>query len=419
MSYALIDCNSFYCSCERVYRPWLDGVPVVVLSNNDGCVIARTREAKRLGIPMGAPYFQWRDRLLEWGVAVYSSNYELYGEMSARVMSTLEGMFPRLEVYSIDEAFADLEGLPGDLEDMGRVAQQRVLRWTGIPVGVGIAETKTLAKLANWAAKTWRRTGGVVDLRDAARRDRLLRITEVGEVWGVGRRLAERLGQMGIKTAWDLAHYDAPTLRRTFSVVLEKTARELRGIPCLALEEAAAPKQMICSSKMFGVRLKDLAPIREAVSAYVSKAAEKLRAQQSLAGALQVAIRTGMHNPEQPRYANAINCPLPYPTDDTRVLAAAAQRGLEAIYRPGYAYSKAEVLLMDLRQRGEYTEDLFAPAPRPGAERLMAVLDKINAREGRGTIRLGRVPSSPDWGMRRELMSPRYTTRWGELMVVR
>lgn len=416
--FALIDCNAFYCSCERVYRPELEGVPVVVLSNNDGCVIARTREAKRLGIPMGAPYFQWRDRLQEWGVVCFSSNYELYGQMSARVMTTLEGLYPRIEVYSIDEAFADLTGLPGDMVALGHQARERVLRWTGIPVGVGIGPTKTLAKLANWAAKTWGRSGGVIDLRDSARRDKLLRITEVGEVWGVGRRLTARLEPLGIRTAWDLAQYDPASLRRQFSVVLEKTARELGGVACLALEEATPPRQVICSSKMFGSRLREIAPMREALVAYVTKAAEKLRAQQSLAGELQVAIRTGMHNPEQPRYANAIDCPLPYPTDDTRVLAAAAVRGLEAIFRPGYAYSKAEVLLQDLRQRGEFTADLFAQAPRPGADRLMDVVDRINAREGRGAVRLGRIPASPVWAMKREMMSKRYTSRWDELMIV-
>ena len=283
--FALIDCNSFYASCERVYRPWLDAVPVVVLSNNDGCVIARTREAKRLGIPMGAPYFQWRDQMREWGVVCFSSNYELYGQMSARVMTTLEEMFPRLEVYSIDEAFADLTGLQSDLVELGREARARVLLWTGIPVGVGIGPTKTLAKLANWAAKTWRKSEGVIDLRDPSRRDRLLQMTDVSEVWGVGRRLTARLQPLGIKTAWDLAQYDPVSLRRQFSVVLEKTARELRGISWLQLEEAVPPRQIICSSKMFGARVRELPPIREAVAAYVSKAAEKMRAQGSLAGA--------------------------------------------------------------------------------------------------------------------------------------
>ena len=275
-----------------------------------------------------------------------------------------------------------------------------------------------MAKLANWAAKTWRKSGGVIDLRDPERRDRLLKITDVGEVWGVGRRLTARLSPLGIRTAWDLARYDPTALRRQFSVVLEKTARELRGVSCLELEETAPPRQMICSSRMFGMKTRELPPIREAVVAYVSKAGEKLRSQNSLAGALQVGIRTGMHNPDQPRYANAITCPLPYPTDDTRVLAAAAVRGLDAIYKSGYAYSKAEVLLMDLRQRGEFTGDLFAAAPRPGADRLMKVIDRINAHEGRGTVRLGRVSAAPEWAMKREMMSQRYTTRWDELMRV-
>jgi len=355
----------------------------------------------------------------EHGPVLIDFLLHINGQMSARVMTTLEGMFPRIEVYSIDEAFADLTGMTGDLLPLGHEARERVLRWTGIPVGVGIGPTKTLAKLANWAAKTWRKSGGVIDLRDPERRDRLLRMTEVSEVWGVGRRLTARLRPLGIQTAWDLAQYDAASLRRQFSVVLEKTARELRGVSCLDLEEAVPPRQMICSSKMFGSRLRDVAPIREAVAAYVTKAAEKLRAQNSLAGALQVAIRTGMHNPNQPRYANSISCPLPYPTDDTRVLAAAALRGLEAIYRHGYAYSKAEILLMDLRQRGEFTGDLFAEAPRPGADRLMEVVDRINAREGRGTVRLGRIPAAAEGAMKGELVSQRYTTRWDELMVVR
>ena len=239
--FALIDCNSFYCSCERVYRPWLNSVPVVVLSNNDGCVIARTREAKRLGIPMGAPYFQWRDQMREWGVVCFSSNYELYGQMSARVMTTLEGMFPRIEVYSIDEAFADLTGMNGDLVPLGHEARERVLRWTGIPVGVGIGPTKTLAKLANWAAKTWRKSGGVIDLRDPERRDRLLRMTEVGEVWGVGRRLTARLRPLGIQTAWDLAQYDSPSLRKQFSVVLEKPPASCAESPALSWRRRYRP----------------------------------------------------------------------------------------------------------------------------------------------------------------------------------
>jgi len=246
--FALIDCNAFYCSCERVWRPDLARTPIVVLSNNDGCVISRTSEAKALGIKMGQPYFQIRDDLRRWGVAAFSSNYALYGDMSERVMCTLEGIVPRLEIYSIDEAFADLSGMPEPLEALGRQMRQRVLRWTGIPVGVGIASTKTLAKLANHAAKRWQRqTGGVVDLRDPIRRDKLLKVTPVEEVWGIGRRMTEHLAVMGIRTAWELARADAKMLRQRFSVVVEKTARELAGTPCLDFEPAnpSAPGDLL------------------------------------------------------------------------------------------------------------------------------------------------------------------------------
>lgn len=413
---ALIDCNAFYCSCERLWRPDLLRTPIVVLSNNDGCVISRTTEAKALGIKMGAPYFKIRNDLKRWGVVAFSSNYALYGDMSQRVMSIIESMVPSAEVYSIDECFADLTGITGPLEPMGRDIRRRVLRDTGIPVGVGIATTKTLAKLANYAAKRWQKqTGGVVDIRDPVRRDKLLRATDVGEVWGVGRRMNEHLTGMGIKTAWDLAQADAWTLRKQFSVVIEKTARELRGTPCLQLEEAEPPKQEICCSRMFGSRLTAIEPIREAVASYAARGAEKLRKQQSLCKRVRVGIRTGMFNPNEPRYANGALCELPYPTDDTRLITAAAIAGLDRIYREGYAYSKAEILLVDLCRRGDYTGDLFAPIQADSSERLMGVMDQINGRWGRGTLRPGRVPVAPEWGMRRELMSQSFTTRIDQL----
>ncbi|QGZ31478.1 Y-family DNA polymerase [Stutzerimonas stutzeri] len=416
--FALIDCNSFYCSCERICQPSLKRKPVVVLSNNDGCVIARTSEVKQLGIPMGAPFFQVRDQLAAAGVVVRSSNYTLYADISNRVMTVLASMLPAIEVYSIDEAWGDMTGVQEDLTEYGKRIRARLLQWVGMPVGVGISTTKTLAKLANWAAKKWPATGGVVDLTDPARQERLLRIAAVSEVWGVGRRLAARLRPLGIKTAWDLAQYDIGTLRKTFGVTLERTARELRGISCIGMNEGPPPKQAICSSKMFGRKLRDLAPIQEAMATYVTRAAEKLRQQQSLCGALQVSLQTQYHNPELPRYANCITCPLATPTDDTRELLAVALRGLRHIYRPGYAYSKCAVLLIDLSQRGETTPDLFAPPPRRGAERLMSVVDEINKREGRGTVRLGRVPAQPEWGMRRDMKSLCYTTNWDELIIV-
>ncbi|WP_312224357.1 translesion error-prone DNA polymerase V subunit UmuC [Stutzerimonas nitrititolerans] len=415
---ALVDCNSFYASCERVFRPDLRRTPIVVLSNNDGCVIARSAEAKALGIKMGVPYFQIKNDLRRHGIVPFSSNYALYGDMSERVMTVIESLVPAVEVYSIDEAFADLSGVP-DVEVLGRRIRAEVLRKTGIPVGVGIANTKTLAKLANHSAKRWQRqTGGVVDLLDSERRDKVLRVTDVSDVWGIGRRMTEHLNGIGIRSAWDLAQADAWTLRKQFSVVVEKTARELRGTLCLDLEEAAPPKQEICCSRMFGMRLHELGPIREAVATYAARASEKLRAQQSMCKRVRVSIRTGMFNPDEPKFAKGVVCELPYPTDDTRYITRAALAGLELVYRPGFAFSKAEVLLMDLRQRGEYTDDLFAATQPAASERVMGVLDEINAKWGRGTLRPGRVPTAPGWGMRREMMSQSYTTRLDQLWEV-
>ena len=417
---ALIDCNSFYASCERVFRPDLLRTPIVVLSNNDGCVVARSADAKPF-VKMGEPYFQIKDKLKQHGIVAFSSNYALYGDMSQRVMTVIESLVPAAEVYSIDECFADLTGIdPFMLEVMGRKIRMEVMQKTGIPVGVGIATTKTLAKLANYAAKRWQKqTGGVVDICDPDKRDKLLRAVEVSEVWGVGRRMTEHLNNLGIKTAWDLAQADAWTLRKKFSVLVEKTARELRGTACLELEDAAPPKQEICSSRMFGHRLHELTPIQEAAATYASRACEKLRAQGSLCKRVRVSLRTGMFNPNEPRYSNGCIIELPYPTDDTREITKAAVQGIAAIYKEGYAFSKCEVMLLDLRQRGEYTGDLFAPEQPASSERLMSVLDQVNQKYGRNTLRPARVKQAPGWAMKREMISQSYTTRLDQLWEVR
>lgn len=416
--FALIDCNSFYASCERVFRPDLAKTPIVVLSNNDGCVIARSAEAKPL-VKMASPYFQIRNVLRKHGIVAFSSNYALYGDISERVMCIIESMVPALEVYSIDEAFADLTGMHQDLDALGRDIREQVFRRTGIPVGVGIAGTKTLAKLANHAAKKWhKQLGGVLDLREAGRRDRLLKVTPVSDVWGIGRKMSAHLQGMNIATAWDLSCADPALLRSTFSVVIEKTARELGGTPCLALEDPDPPKQEICCSRMFGKRLTEIAPIREAVASYVMRAAEKLRAQHSLCRQLRVSVRTGMLNPQEATYANGVVVQLPYPTDDVRLLTKAAVQGLEFIFRKGFMYSKAEVLLLGLCQRGQITDDLFAHTQPAATERVMQVLDAINGRWGRGTLRPAAVPVDPDWGMRRDMLSQSYTTRLDQLWQV-
>lgn len=417
-AFALIDCNSFYASCERVFRPDLLRTPIVVLSNNDGCVIARSADAKSF-IKMGEPYFKIRNLLHKHRIVAFSSNYALYGDMSQRVMTVIEGLVPALEVYSIDEGFADLTGISGSLETLGREIRAQVLRCTGIPVGVGIAGTKTLAKLANHASKKWQRqTGGVVDIRDPVRRDKLLKVIPVSDVWGIGRKMTEHLAAMDIRSAWDLAQADTWTLRKNFSVVVERTVRELRGTPCLELEEVAPPKQEICCSRAFGKRLHQIQPIREAVATYATRACEKLRAQRSVCKRVRVSIRTGMFNPDEPKFARGIICELPYPTDDTRLIVKAADQGLEQVFRQGYAYSKAEVLLLDLRQSGEFTDDLFATSQPQATEKVMQVLDSINARWGKGSLHLGSVPVVPEWGMRRELMSQSYTTKLDQLWQV-
>jgi len=415
--FALIDCNSFYASCERVFRPDLAKVPIVVLSNNDGCVIARSYDAKPF-IKMGEPYFQIKHKLKQHGIVPFSSNYALYGDMSERVMTLIESMVPAVEIYSIDEAFADLSGIP-ELDALGRQIRERVLRCTGITVGVGIASTKTLAKLANHTAKRLQaQTGGVVNITDPVKRDWVLRNTDVCEVWGVGRKMKLHLDAMGIKSAMDLAKADPWTLRKKFSVVIEKTARELAGTSCLELDDPDVPKQEICCSRMFGMRLTELSPIREAVATYMLRASEKLRAQKSLCKKVRVCIRTGMFNPQEAKYANGVVVDMPYPTDDVRLLTKAAVDALDKIFRPGFKYSKAEVMLLNLCQPGEYTDNLFAISQPTEATQVMAVLDQINERWGRGTLRSASVPTNPLWGMRREMMSQSYTTRLDQLWSV-
>lgn len=417
--FGLIDCNSFYASCERVFRPDLAKMPIVVLSNNDGCVIARSYDAKPF-VKMGAPYFQIKDHLRRNGVVAFSSNYALYGDMSERVMTIIESLVPALEVYSIDEAFADLTGIPGDLTAFGRKVRATIFKQTGIPVGVGIARTKTLAKLANHTAKRLlEKTGGVVDLCDQFKCDWTLRNTDVGEVWGVGKRMKAHLESLGIKTAMDLANADPTMLRQKFSVVIEKTARELAGTPCLELGEADPPKQEICCSRMFGTRLADIEPIKEAVATYTQRAAEKLRAQNSLCKKIRVSIRTGMFNPEEAKYANGALVELPYPTNDVRLMTKAATEAVNRLFRVGFKYSKAEVLLMDLRQPGEFTDDLFAYSQPAAVGKVMGVLDEINGRWGRGTLRAASVPADPQWSMRRDLMSQSFTTKLDQLWIVK
>ena len=390
--FALVDCNNFYASCEKLFDPKLKDRPVVVLSNNDGCVVARSAEVKALGIPMGVPWFQIQAEARRYGIVAFSSNYALYADMSNRVVEVLSDFSPNLEVYSIDESFLDLSGMSLRTESLaayGVEIRQRVADWLGLAVCVGIAPTKTLAKLANHCAKKGLAgADGVCDfttLNSGALSHLFARI-EVGEVWGVGRQIKARLAAMGIQTVRQLRDADAETIRARFSVVLERTVCELRGESCLDLQEVVPDKQQIMSSRSFGTLVYERADLEEAVASYIAKAAEKLRAQDSLAGGVQVYIRTNVFKPEVPQYQKGVTVPLPEATADTRVLTQWAIRILRRIYRPGFGYHKAGVMLLDLVPAAKRQLALFDSQGGAGDARsgkLMVVLDNINQRYGR------------------------------------
>lgn len=421
--FALVDVNSFYASCETVFRPDLKGKPVVVLSNNDGCVIARSAEAKLLGVKMGDPYFKQKDLFRRCGVVCFSSNYELYADMSNRVMTTLEEMSPRCEIYSIDEAFCDLSGVRNCrvLEDFGRELQDAVYRNTRLAVGVGIGQTKTLAKLANHAAKKWKRqTGGVVDLSNVERQRKLMAALPVDETWGVGRRITKKLEAMGIKTVLDLADTDIRFIRKHFNVVLERTVRELRGEPCLELEEFAPVKQEIVCSRSFGERVTEYDAMRQAICSYASRAAEKLRGEHQYCRFISAFVKTSPFALNEPYYGNSASVKLLTPTQDSRDIIAAATRCLDAIWKDGHRYQKAGVMLGDFFSQGVAQLNLFDDnAPRPGSEKLMEVLDQLNAKGGRGTLYFAGQGIQQQWAMKREMLSPRYTTRFSDLLRVK
>lgn len=422
--FALVDCNNFYASCERLFRPDLIGVPILVLSNNDGCIIARSAEAKALGIKMGAPFHQCRADLELAGVRWFSSNYALYGDLSSRVMTVLEGKSPRLEVYSIDEAFLDFTGFERhfDLMAYGQDVRESVYRWTGIRVGVGIAPTKTLAKLANHLAK--RSESGVAVLDSPERIQEALDKLEVSDVWGIGRKLSEKLRVEGIYTALQLSQADTAWLKKRFSVVLEKTARELRGLSCLSLEEDIPARQQIISSRSFGQRVTDLRELQAAISHHVARAGEKLRQDGLNAGGLQVFIRTGRFNPNEAQYSGSVNHRFVEPTSDSLEIARTANRLLMHIWKPDYRYAKAGVMLVDLDHHKIHQGDLFNDSSRAGKPQLMTTLDQLNQRFPGGVF-LGRSAVCKDdksieaWRISRNYLSPAYTTNWNELPVVR
>ena len=442
--YALVDGNNFYVSCERVFAPRLVGKPVVVLSSNDGACIARSNEAKDLGIPMAAPWFKVRHLEKTAGLLAVSANHELYSDMSARMMAVEARYAPRQEVYSVDESFLDFDGMRDDLAATGRAMRAAILQETGLPTSVGFGATKTLAKLANHIGKTADRKPGsypahlaqVCDFASLAPHelDALFAATEVGCVWGVGRRTTEKLKAGGIHTVLDLVRADAASLRAQFSVTMEKTLLELRGTSCMEVDDAPPPRQQILVSRSFGTPIMDVDGILEAVSEFVSRAAERLRQQGSVAGAVGIFFMTSPFRTNDRQHAVNVTIPLIRPTGDSAVLVSAAAVAVRQQFRAGFRYAKAGAVLSELQPVGhEQAElDLFAEsdheaaAPADNARaRLMSAMDALNNRFGRDSVRLGTTAAASSgaelrvWATKQERRSPRYTTRWDEMPVVR
>ncbi|ELQ6035278.1 Y-family DNA polymerase [Cronobacter sakazakii] len=419
--YALADVNSFYASCEKVFRPDLRNRPVVVLSNNDGCVIARSAEARRLGIKMGVPWFQLRTEHFPEPVVAFSSNYELYASMSNRVMSCLEELAPRVEQYSIDEMFLDIRGIDRclEFEDFGRQLRSYVLTCTGLTIGVGMGPTKTLAKSAQWASKEWPQFRGVLALTPGNRRrtEKLLSLQPVEELWGVGRRIAKKLNQLGITTALDLARANPTFIRKHFTVVLERTVRELNGESCISLEEAPPPKQQIVCSRSFGERITTYEAMRQAICQYAERATEKLREERQYCRHIAVFLKTSPFAAGETYYGNVASEKLLTPTRDTRDVITAAVKALDRIWTDGHRYAKAGIMLNEFTPTGVTQLNLFDEhQPRPDSEQLMKVLDGIN-NSGLGKVFFAGRGIAPEWQMKREMLSPAYTTRWRDIPI--
>ena len=414
-SIALIDVNNFYVSCERVFNPKLENKPVVVLSNNDGCAISRSNEAKELGIKMGTPWFKLKEFAKQKNVTALSSNYTLYLDMSHRVMTLLSKFSPDQEVYSVDESFLDLTTFKSkDLIKYGQQIKTKIKQWTGLPVSIGIGSTKTLSKLANHIAKKNPSFKGVCNLNvmDQDTLDTWMSHFPVSDVWGIGRSLAPKLNQLGITSILDLKHADPDYIRQQFSIVLEKTVRELNGIMCIELKDVEEPNKEIMVSRSFGRRVKNKQELIEAMTSYTSRAAERMRKQESVATSLYVYVRTSPHD-DKNQYANGVNIPLFQPSDDTMVLTNAALLGLNYIYRDGFDYQKAGITLCNLTSKHKVQGNLFNNTI---SNTRMKVLDTINQR-WKGKLKLGSEGVTKEWEMRANFKSKNYTTNWDQLII--
>lgn len=418
--FALVDCNNFFASCERIFRPDLEGKPVVVLSNNDGCIVARSKEAKALGIPMGEPEFRIREFLRKNDVTVFSSNYELYGDISQRVMRTIASIVPHVEQYSIDECFLRLDGaLAGNALEIGREIRERVSRWVGITVSVGIAKTRTLAKLANHIAK--KTSYGLFFFNGTQEQhDEVFRRIPVHEVWGIGNRVAKKLERRNIRTVFDLKEHDDAWIRKELTVAGWRTVLELRGVPCIGEEfQPETIRHTLVSSRSFGVRVTKLEDLKEAVSTFTARAAARLRREGLVAGGILVHIRTARQH--VPPVDDTIQERFSFPTDDTSVFIRHAGECLEKLYREGIPYAKAGIMLYDLTPRVRLQGNLLSMNRENEDSRrhvLMGAIDSINKKMGRQTIRFAAEgPEKASWHMQRKYKSPQFTTQWDEIAV--
>ncbi len=417
--FALVDCNNFYVSCERVFNPFLTRRPAVVLSNNDGCIVARSQEVKKLGIAMGTPLFKCADLIKKQGIAVLSSNYALYGDMSRRVMQTLEQFTDRIEIYSIDEAFLRLDNLSLDnYQKYAEKIQRTVLQWTGIPVSIGVAETKTLAKVANRVAKMREDQRGVMNIVQHPDMDGILETVEIGKVWGVGRRYARMLKKNGIANARQLKYADRKWIAEKMTVVGERLLLELRGKSVIDLEQTPPPKKAICTSKSFGRPIEKKDEMHAAVTEYATRCAEKVRKQGSAASVVMVFMTTNPFK-KGPQYANYKQIRLPAPCNNTREITETACSLGDQIFKPGYKYKKAGVLLTQLVSADHIQQNLFTDqVVLEKRKKITQVMDRINSLRGRDKIRLAAVGFTNPWAMKREMKSPEYTTCWAEIPVV-
>ena len=415
--YALVDCNNFFVSCERVFRPALEGRPTVVLSANDGCIVARSDEAKALGVKMAQPAFQAKDLIERHAIEVISGNLQLYTDMSNRVMQVLAELAPATEQYSIDECFLDLTGIADDLTNFCREVRRTVRQWTGLPVGVGIAETKTLAKIANRIAKTSARTEGVLDLTGSPWRDRALELTDVGDVWGIGRQFARKLARNGVTTALDLSRRPDGWVRQEMGVGGLRTVRELRGQDCISFEAMPRPKRSTMVSRSFGTEVREREELADAIILFATEAARSIRRAGLVGSAVSVFIETNRFA-QGPRYAPSGSEALSPPTNNTRHIVRAALKALDGMFRPGPAYKRAGVMLLDLMDAGQAPHSLF-DRPNPRDDRLIEAFDAINDRLGPGAIQFGRAGQAGAWRSTSAFRSPDYTTRWADIPVVK